>query len=146
MGRLLRLLIAWGVGWTIYMVAVLLWGFDGLASLILQPLCAAIVSAGCVGIVLLGGLVLRVRPVGRIWRAHRSLAGVIAVACLAVMCLGSTVGLTGTYADPETGRPFVALHPAAAVLSYLALLFVLTHWPRGRPAEQPAPRRVAGLS
>jgi hypothetical protein len=133
MRHLSRLLIAWGAGWAIYLVAALAWGYDGIASLILQPLCAAAVSAACVGAALLVGLVLRVRPVGRLWHTHRAWAAVIAAASLAVMGLGSSVGLTGVYADPETGRRFVALHPAAALLSYFLLLFALAHWPQGQP-------------
>jgi hypothetical protein len=130
MRRLIRLSIAWGAGGTIYMVAVRLWGLDGLAALILQPLCAAVVSAARVGAVVLAGLVLHVRPVGRLWHPRPAWARLIAVACLGVMRFGSAVGLTGAYVDPETGQPFVALHPAAALSSYLGLLFALAHWPQ----------------
>jgi len=132
MRRMSRLIVAWGAGWAIDMVAALLWADAGIASLILQPLCAAVVSATCVGAVLIAGLVLRVRPVGRLWHSRRVWADALAALCLAVMGLGSAVGLTGTYADPETGRAFVALHPAAALLSYLFLLFALAHWPTGQ--------------
>src|SRR4051812_25483796 len=107
-----RLLIAWGAGWIISLAAALLWGYDGITSLIFQPLCAAVVSTVCVGAVLLVGLVLRVRPVGRLWYSHPAGAAVIAAACLAVLGFGSSAGLTGAYVDPETGRPFEALHPA----------------------------------
>jgi hypothetical protein len=131
MRRLLRLLVAWGVGWIVSLVAALLWAYDGVASLIFQPVCAAVVSTVCVGVVLLAGLVLHVHPVGRLWYARRAWAGALALACIAVMCFGSAVGLTGDYADPETGRTFVALHPAAALFSYLGLLFTLAHWPAG---------------
>jgi hypothetical protein len=133
MRRLPRLLVAWGVGWIVYLVAAVLWGYDGIASLILQPVCAAVVSTVGVGVALLAGLVLRVRPVGRLWYARRAWAGGLAIACIAVMCFGSAVGLTGDYADPETGRTFVALHPAAALFSYLVLLFTVAHWPAGLP-------------
>lgn len=125
-----RLLMAWGTGWAIALVAAVLWGYDGPASLVFQSLCAAVVSAVCLVAVLLAGLILRVRPIARFWHARRSWVGALAAACLAVMCCGSALGLTGVYADPETGQRFVALHPAAALLSYLLLLFALAHWPQ----------------
>ena len=55
------------------------------------------------------------------------------------MCFGSSVGLTGDFADPETGREFVAIHPAAALLSYLLLLFTIAHWPTREPGSSGLP-------
>src|SRR4051794_28124268 len=128
MRRLVRLLVAWAAGWAVYMAAALLWAYDGIISLILQPVCAVVVSTACVAVALLAGLILHVRPIGRLWHSRRVWAGSLAGACLAVMGFGSSAGLTGTYVDPETGRAFVALHPAAALLSYFLLLFALAHW------------------
>jgi uncharacterized membrane protein len=129
-----RLLVAWGVGGAIYLIAVALWSYDGILSLVFQPLCAAVVSAMAVGLVLIPGLVLRVPPLGRLWNAQRTCALVLVVGCLAVMGLGSSIGLTGSFEDPQTHRSFVALHPVAALLSYLLLLFVLAHWPARPPS------------
>jgi hypothetical protein len=56
------------------------------------------------------------------------------------MAFGSVVGLTGTYADPDTGRSFVALHPGAALLSFFLLLFALAHWPHRQPTAGVAAR------
>ena len=132
MRRGARLFVAWGAGWAVYMVAMLLWAYDGIASMILQPLAAAVVSACSVGAVLLVGLVLRVPLIGRFWNSRRDWATTLVMLCLAVMCLGSRIGLTATYADPETGRTFVALHPAAALATYFVLLFTLANWPEGQ--------------
>src|SRR4051812_17218764 len=93
-----------GGGWTIYMVEELMSAYDSMSSLILQPVLAAVVSTASVGAVLLAGVVLRVSPIGRLWHSGRGLAGLLAVACLAVMCFGSTLGITAAYTDPETGR------------------------------------------
>src|SRR4051812_18305525 len=107
MRRLPRLLLAWGVGWIVYMIAALLWAYDGIVSLILQPVCAALVSTVGLGVALLAGLVLRVRPVGRLWYSRRAWAAALALACITIMCFGSAIRLTAEYADPETGRTFV---------------------------------------
>jgi hypothetical protein len=131
-----RIRLAWATGWAIYMVAVALWSYDGLPSLILQPFCAAIVSTIFVGAVLLAGLVLRVPVVGRLWHSQREWAVALAAACLIVMCFGSTVGLTEVFVDPETGQRFEALHSVAALATYLLLLFTIAHWPTGRAHGQ----------
>jgi hypothetical protein len=55
------------------------------------------------------------------------------------MCFGSRSGLTATYADPETGQSFVAIHPVAALAGYLLLLFAIAHWPL-EPASKAPPR------
>lgn len=137
MRRLPRLVIAWGIGWMIYLIAAVLWDYDGFPSIILQPLSAAVVSTLCLGAVLLAGLLLRVRPFGQFWHSGRIRAGALVAACLVTMCFGSSVGLTGVYADPDTGRTFVALHPAAILLSYLLLLFTIAHWPKCEPGRLP---------
>jgi hypothetical protein len=142
MRRMLRLLVAWGAGWVVYLIAALLWSYDGIVSLILQPICAAVVSAVFVGAALLAGLVLRVRPVGRLWYSRSAWAGSLALACVAVMCFGSAARLTWEYTDPETGSTFAALHPGAALCSYLGLLFAMAHW----PARQPRPIVSRGAS
>ena len=129
---MMRALLAWGAGWAVYLVAAILWGYEGLLALLLQTLCAAAVSALGVAAVLTAGLVLRVRPLGRRWHSGRSWAAALAVASLGVLGLGSSAGLTAVYSDPETGREFPGLHPAAAVASYFGLLFALAHWPTKR--------------
>jgi hypothetical protein len=136
MARVLRLLAAWGIGWAVSLVAVLVWGYDGFPTLIFGALTAAVVSTVSVAVALLAGLVFLVRPVGRLWNSEPMWATGLAALCLAVMCVGSRVGLTAHYADPETGRAFVALHPVAALSSYLLLLFAIAHWPR-RPSQLP---------
>jgi hypothetical protein len=128
-----RVFLAWGAGWAIYLVAAIAWGDDGLASLVLQPFCAAAVSTLAVAAVLATGLVLRLRPIGRRWHSGRAWAAALAVVSLGVLGLGSSAGLTAAYADPETGRAFPGLHPAAAVASYFGLMFALAHWPMERP-------------
>ena len=131
-----RAFLAWGAGWAVYLVEAIAWGYDGLLSAIIQPFCAAAVSALGVAAVLTAGLVLRVRPIGRRWHSGRSWAAALAVVSLGVLGLGSSAGLTGAYADPETGRAFLGLHPAAAVASYFGLLFALAHWPMKRLGGQ----------
>ena len=67
--RSLAILVAFGVGWVVYMVAMVLTVYDGLLSMIFQPILAALWSGCVVSLSLLLGLVLRIPPVSRVWRA-----------------------------------------------------------------------------
>jgi hypothetical protein len=118
---------AWILGWLVYMVAMVLTAYDGLPSLILQPIVAAVSSTVFVGIALLAGLVLRIQPIRRAWTAQ--CAAMLALLSLAVMCLGSKLGLTDVYTFPENGDRFTGLHPAAALSAYFLLLFSVANWP-----------------
>lgn len=135
MWRLLAVLVAWGAGWVVYMTAMLLWSYDGLLSMLLQPLVGAVVSGLVVGLAWLAGWLLRLPVVRRVWGA--SLAAGLAIACVGVMVLGSRLGLVGSYVDPDTGAAFQAVHPAAALSAFFGLVFALANWPsptaRGKP-------------
>jgi hypothetical protein len=65
--RALAVLAAFAVGWVVYMVGMVLTVYDGLLSLIFQPIMAALWSGFVVLLSLLVGLVLRVGPVSRFW-------------------------------------------------------------------------------
>jgi len=120
------------VGCSVYLVAMAMWSYDGLLSLLCRPLMAAIASAAFVGAAGFAGLLLRVPPIGRRWRSDSTCASLLIVGCLAVMGFGSSLGITSLYVDPETGQRFAALHPVAAVASYFLLLFAVVHWPAPR--------------
>jgi hypothetical protein len=124
-----RFWAGWAVGWAVYMVAMAVAAYDGLLSLVFQPICGAVVSALAVGLAALLGLIFLLRCVGQLWRGYPAVAWVAAGTCLSVMAFGSRLGLTYVYTDPESGRQFLGLHPIAALVSYLLLVFVVTNWP-----------------
>ena len=136
--RLTRMRNAWGVGWAVYLVAMALWSHDGLVSLLIQPFVGVAVSLVAVGLVAVVGIPIRLNPVGRIWNATPGLAFGLVTTSLAVMAFSSSLGLTGLYEDPDTGDVFRAIHPAAALVAYLTLLFAVAHWPEKRAVGPPA--------
>lgn len=106
--------------------------YDGLPSLVFQPIVATVVAGVVVGLSAVFGLVFLIPPLGRLWRGHPAEARATAAMCLALKTTGSMLGITDVYTDPNTGRRFVGLHPAAALLTYLGLVFVAMNWPGGR--------------
>ena len=69
-GRVLAVLAAFAVGWVVYMVGMVLTVYDGLLSLIFQPVLAALWSGFVVLLSLVVGLALRARPISRVWNAR----------------------------------------------------------------------------
>jgi hypothetical protein len=136
LARSLAVFLAFGVGWVTYMVGMVLTVYDGLPSLVLQPILAALWSGGVVFLSLLVGLLLRVPPVWRAWHGSRLWATSIAGASLLLLVFGASLGLTYVGVDPETDHRIVMLHPAAALAGYFCLVFSIANWPvRGGAAR-----------
>lgn len=138
--RWLATAAAWGLGAVLYVGAAVAWdGYDGLPDMVLVPACGAVLSAVVVALTRLAGRVVFLTPLGRVWRSTPKWPAATAVASALVLAGGSAVGLNGEYADPDTGRRFRALHPAAALGGYALLLFAVAHWPLRPPvAGKPA--------
>jgi hypothetical protein len=69
MRRCAAILAAFIAGWGVYMIAMVITVYDGILSAIFQPFMAAFCSAVFVGLAVLAGLVLKGRPIARLWNA-----------------------------------------------------------------------------
>lgn len=134
----LPIAIAFAVGWIIYMIAMLLTIYDGLLSLIFQPIMAAICSALAVGAALLAGLFFRIPHLRRGWSATVIPAVALVITSLALMCFGYELGLRHTYTTPDTGRQLESLRSDVFLASYFALVSAIANWPsRNRYPARP---------
>ncbi|MBN9690887.1 MAG: hypothetical protein J0M24_11665 [Verrucomicrobia bacterium] len=127
--RALTILIALAVGWIVYMIAMVMTVYDGLLSMIFQPIIAVICSSLTVGMSLLVGLLFKVPVLGRWWRVTPIPVGLLVVASLVILCFGASLGLRQTFTHPETQQPIVGLRPDAALGGYFVLLFAIANWP-----------------
>jgi hypothetical protein len=127
--RALAVVAAFAVGWVVYMVAMMLTVYDGLLSLIFQPIMGALWSGFVVVLSLLVGLVLRVDPISRAWNGSRRWAVLIIAVSLSVLIFGYFLGLTYVGINPETEAEVEMLHPTAAMICYFSLLFAIANWP-----------------
>lgn len=128
LGRLLAIATAFGVGWLVYMIGVLT-EYDGVLSLLFQPIMAVFFSGLTVLLALLVGLVLRLPPLARLWNASAFWAFAVAGASQFFLICGYSLGLTDVGTHPETKQQFVMLHPAVAVGGYFFLVFSIANWP-----------------
>ena len=115
------------------MIAMVVTIYDGILSLIFQPIMAAITSALAVGLGLLFGLIFLVPCLGKIWRSSWVWAAIIASVCVLILCFGSGFGVTKKFTDRETGLTHEGLRPSVALASYLVLIFTVVNWPMRKP-------------
>jgi len=127
--RALTIGAAFAIAWIVYMVAMVLTVYDGLLSLIFQPIMAVFCSAFVVGVAVAFGQLLRLPLLSRWWNATGAWALVLILGSLFLLCFGYHIGLVETYTDPETGCSFQALHSGVALGSYFALIFAIANWP-----------------
>lgn len=127
--RSITIVAAWMIAWIVYMIAMVLTVYDGVLSLLFQPIMAALTSTLFVGAAVLVGLVFRIPFIGRVWKASWLWAASLALAGILVMCFASTFGLTSIYTNPETKTQFTGIHPIAALVGYFSLVFSIANWP-----------------
>ena len=120
---------AWVLAGGGYLIAAVRQHYDGFPDVIFLPICAAIGSVAVVGFALVVGWVAGLTPLGRVWRRHPVGAASAAVIGLVVITFGSEAGWTDSYTDPDTGRQWEGLHPAAALGGYFLLMFAVANWP-----------------
>ncbi len=122
----------------VYMVAMIVTVYDGLLSMLFQPIIGGVVASLAVLGSLAVGLVFRIPAIGRAWRAVWFVAPALAVASVVLMCFGSRWGLTTTFTEPETGVKTTGLLPEVGITSYLVMVFVIANWPlKPKPNAQP---------
>ena len=139
MGHPFTILVALFVGWIVYMIAMVMTVYDGLLSIIFQPIIAVICSAFTVGISLLVGLLFKIPVLGRWWRSSMIPAALLVIVSLVILCFGASLGLRYTFTNPETHQPIEELHPDVALGGYFALVFTIANWPvRPRRKAEPS--------
>ena len=129
MRRPIAIISAWILGWLVYMVAMVVTVYDGIISMIFQPIMGAVITTLAVVGSLIAGLVFRVPPIGRAWRAAWLLAPALAVSSIILMCMGARWGLTQAFPDPETGNQTVGLRSDIGITSFVVMIFAITNWP-----------------
>ena len=105
-----RIFIAWLVGIVVYMFAMVISVYDGIMSVILQPLVGAVTSGVVVACAApITAMLLRLSVVRRLSRTFLP-AVIFVVLGFALVGISSSDGFAQSYADPATGESFKQLH------------------------------------
>src|SRR3954449_13257279 len=123
------MMIAWLLGWIVYMMIILATVFDGGLSFVIQGFVGIEVSGLCLGGAFLLGLVFKIPALGRWWKASRGWAAGLASISVAVLGASPMLGLTRNYLDDASGVEYTKLHPVICPLCYFLLIFAVANWP-----------------
>jgi len=126
---LIRLPLAFVAGLAIYMVSMMMTTYDGILSLILQPIMGGILTAiALVGVSVLASPLL-FPAVWQRWRRVWWISLVMLVLGLASLVASWHPSLRIEVADPETGGTRESFQPAMAIGGWLAVMFSLAYCP-----------------
>jgi MFS family permease len=125
----IRLPLAFMLGLAIYMIAMVMTTYDGITSLVLQPLMGSILTGlALAGLLVVGSPLL----IGAVWERWRR-AGwlVLGVTIIGVACLIAAwhPSLRAKVLNPDTGAMVDSFHPALAVGGWIAAMFGVAFCP-----------------
>lgn len=128
---LLRLPIAFAVGWIAYLIAMAMTVYDGMLSMIFQPIVGAIFTSLGLLLVTLSGCILLWIPVWRRWRQVGSWI------CLALLISGITAIIMSWHPSlritvwDEIEHAYVqSFEPRLAIGGWALLMFAIAYLPR----------------
>ncbi len=136
-----RCIGGFALGWLIYMVAMVLTAYDGVLSLIFQPIMAALFSGLFVGAAFVAGLPLRAPKIRKAWSGVGWWALLISLAAIGVLIFHKNLGLEVEGINPETHEKVKMISPLAGVLTYFFAIFPIVNFPpkKASQTEQTTP-------
>jgi len=112
-----------------YMLAVAMTVYDGLISMIFQPIMGAIFTGIAILLLLLIGLPIRLwKQLNVWWRSHWWIPFVIGTVAFIMICLSWSPGLRVQAMDPDLNIMVDSFHPLLAIGGWLLTLFAVLHF------------------
>jgi len=117
------------IGVCYYMLAVAMTVYDGLISMIFQPIMGAIFTGIAILLLLLIGLPIRLwKQLNVWWRSHWWIPFVIGTVAFIMICLSWSPGLRVQVMDPDLNIMVDSFHPPLAIGGWLLTLFAVLHF------------------
>ena len=124
-----QILAALLVGGCYYMLAVIMTVYDGLLSLIFQPIVGAILTGIVIAVLLLVGLPIRlVKSINEWWRAHWWIGFIIGSVAFLMMLLSWIPRFQVKVYDPELQMEVSSFHPVLAIGGWVLTIFAVLHF------------------
>lgn len=117
------------VGVCYYMLAVAMTVYDGILSMIFQPIMGAILTCtAIIGLLIIGLPVRLMKKTNNWWRAHWWISFVLGGIAFAMMCASWLPQIRVKVFDPETQMQVESFHPTLAIGGWLLTLFAVLHF------------------
>jgi hypothetical protein len=124
-----QIILALVVGVCYYMLAVAMTVYDGILSMIFQPIMGAIFSGIAILLLLILGLPIRfIKRINMWWKAHWWMPLFIGTAAFIMMILSWTPAFRIKVMDPDLGMMVDSFHPVLAISGWLLTLFAVLHF------------------
>jgi len=124
-----QLAVAFVVAWLYYMLAMVMTTYDGILSMILQPIMGAIFAGVAVVLCLLLGLPIRlITSLRQLWRRFWWLPLFLGAVGFILMVTSWLPPFRQTVHDYATGREIETFQPAMVVSGYLLSVFAALHF------------------
>lgn len=130
------------VGVCYYMLAMVMTVYDGLPSLIFQPILGTIITLVAIAVLLVMGLPIRLLSrLHQWWQEHWWFVFVLGTVAFGMMCTSWFPQLRIQMTDPDLGTPVDSFHPVLGLGGWMLTLFSVLHfypplsWSRPRQRE-----------
>jgi len=124
--RLFCYVAAFTAGGLLYFIWMMLEPRNDFVFIMIQSLCAIVVSASCTGVAALSGLPLRMEGIRRNWTP--AIAFSILLIGLALLFLSKPRELL--HVNFDAGRDWLGPHVCATLAGYFLTLFAIANWPK----------------
>ena len=127
------------VGVCYYLLAMAMTVYDGILSMMFQPIVGAILTLIAIAVMSLVGLPVRLmRPLNNWWRKHWWIVFVIGAVAFLMMYASWMPQFRTTVLDPETDMEVASFDPTLAVGGWLLTIFAVLHFypPLPRPCSK----------
>ena len=126
---LVRIPLAFLLGWVIYLIEMMMTTYDGIPSLILQPIMGALVTGLSLVVVCIFGSPLLFRPVWERWRPLWWIPIVLTVGGIVLLLAAWHPALRVKVLNPDTQTWEDSFQPALALGGWLAAMFGVAFCP-----------------
>ena len=132
------------IGTFYYMVAVVMTMYDGLLTMILQPIIGGIFTAIAIAVLIIIGLPIRlVRSINQWWRYYWWIPLTIGTIAFVMMCASWHPSLRIIVFDSELQRDTETFNPVLSIGGWLLTLFAVLHFYPSRLFDKNKDERIA---
>jgi hypothetical protein len=117
------------VGVIYYMIAMAMTVYDGILSMMFQPIVGTILTLIAIAVMSLVGMPIRLmRPLNDWWRKHWWIVFIIGTVAFFMMYASWMPQFRTMVLDPETRMEVASFHPVLAVGGWLLTIFAVLHF------------------